>query len=54
MPLARDDADGSLAGLAVTPPSTRTAGLGQDRRMGRPCSVLHKDLPPGPPRTIGG
>lgn len=26
----------------------------EDRQMGRPCSVLHKDLPPGPPRTIGG
>ncbi|MFG2304749.1 GNAT family N-acetyltransferase [Actinacidiphila glaucinigra] len=26
----------------------------EDRQLGRPCSVLHKDLPPGPPRTIGG
>ncbi|MGW3246987.1 GNAT family N-acetyltransferase [Streptomyces sp. NPDC001070] len=26
----------------------------EDRQMGRPCSVLHKDLPPGAPRTIGG
>ncbi|MFD3456118.1 GNAT family N-acetyltransferase [Streptomyces sp. NPDC058691] len=26
----------------------------EDRQMGRPCAVLHKDLPPGPPRTIGG
>ncbi|WP_329186406.1 GNAT family N-acetyltransferase [Actinacidiphila glaucinigra] len=26
----------------------------EDRRTGRPCSVLHKNLPPGPPRTIGG
>ncbi|WP_431962062.1 N-acetyltransferase family protein [Actinacidiphila sp. bgisy160] len=25
----------------------------EDRQMGRPCSVLHKDLPSAPPRTIG-
>lgn len=26
----------------------------EDRQTGRPCPVLHRDLPPGATRTIGG
>lgn len=47
--------DSNPGGLAFwTALGYRVVDHREDRQMGRPCAVLHKDLPPEAPRTIGG
>ncbi|MFJ4850877.1 MULTISPECIES: GNAT family N-acetyltransferase [unclassified Streptomyces] len=47
--------EGNPGGLAFwTALGYRVVDHREDRERGRPCAVLHKDLPAGPARTIGG